>query len=249
MHETSFVSELKRAVQIVLFNEQEMNHLAGDKGKTKYGLYIIITGALLVLLSNMAFLSGFVFIGSSLFMALKQVLIMIIGIYLTSLIAQKVFKGHGTHDGFFRVAAYGSILAWLGALQPFLMRIFGIFGGAFGLFSLIVGIWSLILMYVIIKTVHKLASGGALGTMAIMIGISIIIGMLLGYGKGGYGYMNKSYDFATPFGEATVDVLDEDSFEMNIPGEDGMGNVRMEDGTMTITGPDGETMTITIPER
>jgi len=244
MHEETLINEIKIALNVALFKEKEMHQVAGDKSKTKYGYYILIAFALLSFIGQQFFLPGFmgnmVFhpsLGMGLLMAALQVAAMIIGIYVMSFIAQKVFKGHATHGAFFRVMSYALIVGWL-SLFPAL--------------GIIAGLWGIALMYVILKAIHKLTTGGAVGTIIIGIIIACIInGLIMGpiYGKGMFNVTTSgSYNFDTPYGEAVMDIEDEDSFEMNIPGEDGMGNVKMDDGTMTITGPDGEVMEITIPQ-
>ena len=247
---TSFLSEIKTAINIALFKHTDMHHVAGDKSKTKYAFYIICVGALLTFLSYVFFMS-FITIGTALIIGVKQVIMFIIGIYLMSLIAQKVFKGHGTHDAFFRVAAYASILGWLSALSPILMGSFGLFGGfgLIGLLGLVLGVWGLILTYVILKLVHKVTTGGAIGTIVIMIVIGMIIGTFFGGSGKMYGgrFMDKTYKFNTPGGEAVMDIEDENNFKMDIDTDEGPGRVKMEEGKVTIEGPGGQKMEFEIP--
>lgn len=240
MHHESFINEIKTAIQVALFKEKDMHHVAGDKGKTKYAYYFIVISALLSFLGQQMFMSWFKpTIASGLLMAAVQVVMTIVGIYVISFIATKIFSGKGKHDAFFRVTCYAMIVSWL-TLIPML----GIIGG----------IWGLILLFVILKSVHKLSTGGAIGTMIVGIVVMGLISMVIsplyggGYAMRGYGqFGGNTFKFDSPYGESVMEMEDEDTFEMNIPTEDGMGNIEMDDGTMKITGPNGEVMEFTIP--
>ncbi len=251
MNKEGIISELKTAVQVVLFNKTAMSHVAADKKKTKFGLYIIIAGALLTLISQLIFMGGFISLMGGLKSALMQVVMAIISIYVLSLIAQKVFKGKGKHDEFFRVAAYASILGWIGALSPLIFGLFGLFGSAsiIMLLSLVIAIWGLILIVKILAFVHKLSGGAIAGTIIVMLVLVAIVSKIFGYNSMYSTRVSGNYNFGgLDESSGMIDVIDENNFEMNIPTDEGIGGVKMEDGKMTITGPDGEVMEISIPQ-
>ncbi len=238
MNKENIITELKTAIQVALFKHTDMHHVASDKHKTPYAFYIIIGAAVLGLIGQQ-FFSGFFkpTLGMGIGMAVIQIVMTIVGIYVVSVIAKSIFKGQAKHDEFFRVLAYGMIVSWL-TILPML--------------GLISAIWGLILLFVILKVIHKLTTGGAIGTIIVGFIVIGVISMLLApvFGKFGFGYQMKgSYDFGGFGGDrGTIDMVDEDTFEMNIDTEDGTGNVKMDDGKVTITGPDGEMMEFNIPQ-
>ncbi len=250
MNKEGIISELKTAVQVVLFNKTAMSHVAADKSKTKFGLYIIIVGALLTLVSQLIFMGGFITLIGGLKSALIQVVMTIISIYVLSLIAQKVFKGKGKHDEFFRVVAYASVLGWIGALTPLVFGLFGLLGGAtiVMLLGLTMGIWGIILLVKILAFVHKLSGGRIAGTIIVMLILVAIVSKIFGYNSMYSTRVSGSYNLGG-FGDSggNLEILDENNFEMNIPGADG-GSFKMEDGNVTITGPDGKVMEINVPQ-
>ena len=112
-----FKKELMEAKDIALFKQPAMHAVAAEKGKTTFGYYIIIAGALLGFIGQQIFPAfirpGLVF---GLVMAVMQVIMAVIGIYVLSFVAVKFFKGTAQHDQFFRVAAYSMVVMWLGIL-------------------------------------------------------------------------------------------------------------------------------------
>ena len=225
---TSFLNEVKTAIRVALFKHQDMHHVASDKHKTPYAFYIIIGAAVLSLIGQQLF-SGFLkpTLWMGIGMAVIQVVMIIIGIYIISVIAKSIFKGQAKHDEFFRVLAYAMIVSWL-TILPVL--------------GLISAIWSLILLFVVLKVIHKLTTSAAIGTIIIGFIIVSVISVILSpvFSKFGFGYSIKDgFNFGKVGGN---------SFEMNIPTEEGTGNVKVEGGKMTITGPDGETVEVTIPQ-
>ena len=213
MHPTpNYKKELKEAMDIALFNQPAMHAVAAEKGKTTFGYYIIITGALLGIIGQQIFPAffrpGLIF---SLVMGIMQVVMAVIGIYALSYIAKKFFNGHAHHDQFFRVASYGMIIMWL-SLIPQL--------------SIISGLWGLALLFVILKSVHKLTTGGAVGTMIIGFVIILVISRITSplYTKfSTYGVINgiKFTDSANPLagGDKTIKFTNEngETMEVNLP--------------------------------
>jgi len=157
MHSTlnsiNYKKELKEAIDIALFKQPAMHAVAAEKGKTTFGYYIIIAGALLGIIGQQIFPSffrpGLIF---SLVMGIMQVVMAVVGIYALSYIAKKFFKGQALHDHFFRVCSYAMIVMWL-SIVPQL--------------SIVSGLWGLALLFIILKSVHKLTTGGAVGTLIV----------------------------------------------------------------------------------
>lgn len=216
------VPEIKTAMNVALFKKDVMAHVASDAGKTIFGYYIIIAGAILSVIGQMLFLGWLrPSLVSSLIGAAIQVVGTVAFIYLLSFIATKFFKGAGTHDHFFRVSAYSMIVMWLGILPQI---------------SIVSGLWSLALTFVILTVVHKLTTGGAVGTLVvgvlIMFVASAILGSIgLGMG-GGFGSRVGSPSFGSQ------------GFNFNSP--DGAGSINFGNGGMKIKTPQGD-LNITVP--
>lgn len=229
----NIMAELKTAVDVALLKPKAMQAVAADKTKIQYAFGILAVAAVASGL-GMKFFGGFLNPGWGyiLGMMVYQVIFAIIGIYVMSIVAKSIFKGHAKHDEFFRVLAFGMIVTWLAIFPPL---------------SIVGGIWGLVILFVVLKTIHKLTTGGAIGTilvtivaMALVIKILSLVFGMLGIGNFGYGGMKFG-------GNAGSMNPYSDGFKMNIDSEDGEGSVEMKDGKMVIEGPDGEKMEISIP--
>ena len=230
MDKTSIINELKTALQIALLKHKEMHEVAADKGKTKYAYMILIAVAVLGFIGQQLFTSFFKpSLLGGIGMAIYQLVMMVVGIYVMSIVAKSIFKGSAKHDEFFRTMAYGGIVGAV-MIVPML--------------GFIAGIWSIVLLVVILKTVHKLTTGGAIGTIIISIIILGLLGMILGKMGLGYGYggMRGSYQFEG-FGAKGVINMDGDDYRMDFKAENGEegGTVKMEDGQVTVTDESGDT--------
>jgi hypothetical protein len=218
-----FKKELLSAWQIATFKKHVMHSVAQDKHKTAFGYYIIIAAAIIGAIGQQLFMSWFKpTLMQSLGMTIMQIIMTVIGIYVLSFIAKSIFKGHASHDQFFRVAAYAMIVMWISIIPAL---------------SIIGGIWGLILIFVILKVVHKLTTGGAIGTLIIGFVAMMIISAILSpiFAKLGYGGFKYKGGYDLRGG-----------YEMEVPGEDG-GTVKVDEGKMRITTPEGEVMEIEIP--
>jgi hypothetical protein len=246
MHHKTIISELKTALRIVLLKHADIQAVAADKSKNKFAYGIIIAGALLTFISQKLFFGSLISLGYGLLSSLIQIVVMIAGIYIISFLAKKLFKGQANHDEFFRVAAYASILSWVIILMPVAWWLFGLITGSglIGLVSFVLGVWSFVILFVTLRVVHKLTQGGAAGIIAIILIAGFIIGRFggLGYRAGG------SYKFNTGDGKGVVDYTNK-GFEMKVNGEDGGGTVKMDNGKITVTGPDGKVIEMNVPQQ
>jgi len=234
MEKDNIVAEAKTAFNVALLKHNVMHSVASDKKKTTFALGILVVAALASGL-GLKFFGGF-FSPSWLMvlsMAIYQVISAIIGIYVLSVVAKSIFKGQAKHDAFFRVMAFGMIVTWLSIFPPL---------------SIIGGIWALVVVFVALKVVHKLTTGGAIGALLVSIVAMALVMMILSPVMAMLG-MGGMYSGGVQFnkGGNMMDFYKDDSFEMDIDTEDGEGSVKMEDGKMIIEGPDGEKMEISIP--
>lgn len=234
MEKDNIVAEAKTALNVALLKHSVMHSVASDKKKTTYAFGILVVAALASAL-GIRFFGGFMIIswGMVLSMAIYQIVSAIIGIYVLSVIAKSIFKGQAKHDAFFRVMAFGMIVTWLSIFPPL---------------SIIGGIWALVVVFVALKVVHKLTTGGAIGTLLVTIVSMALISLILAPVMAMIG-IKGMYSGGVQFkGGSMMNFYKDDSFEMNIDTEDGEGSVKMEDGKMIIEGSDGEKMEITIPD-
>ena len=231
-----YKTELKNALHIALLKKNVMHHVAEDKGKTMFGYYVIIAAAVVGIIGQQIFMSFFKpSLTFSLLNGVIQVVSTIIGIYVLSFIAKSIFKGQAKHDAFFRVMAYGMVVMWIGILPQL---------------AFIGGLWGLVLVFVILKAIHKLTTGGAIGTILVGIVVMAVVSMLLApiYGLMGFGAMGGgSFNFKSVGNNTGTMDLGEGGFRMNVPGEDG-GDVQWGEGGMRITTPEGEVMEINISD-
>ncbi|MBN1258564.1 hypothetical protein JXA05_02300 [Candidatus Peregrinibacteria bacterium] len=170
----NIVSELKTALQVILFNEKAMHEVAADKNKTKFGFAVIIVAAFLGVIGQQLFMGWLKpSFGYGLMMGVTQIIGVTIGIYVISFVAVKIFKGQVKHDAFFRVAAYGMLLGWA-SIIPML--------------GIISALWGLALLFVILTKVHKVTVGGAIGTILISLVVLMAVSAILSPAMSRFGY-------------------------------------------------------------
>ncbi len=186
----NFVAELKLALDIILFREPAMHAVAADKNKTKFGFAIIVVAALCGIIGQQFFMGYFKpTLTVSVISMATQLVAVVVGIYVISWVATKIFKGTASHDAFFRVVSYSMILGWA-SIIPML--------------GIITGLWALALLFVILTKVHKVTAGGAVGTILISLIVIAVVSAILSPFTGRYGYgsmmrgrgmMNSYYNF------------------------------------------------------
>ncbi|MBU0705663.1 YIP1 family protein [Patescibacteria group bacterium] len=232
MKKDNVVTELKTALDVALLKHNVMNSVASDKGKTMFAFAIIILASVITGL-KLKFLGGALSPswGFVLSTALYQVVSAVISIYLLSLVAKSIFKGQATHNGFFRVMGFGMIVTWL-AIIPYL--------------SIVGGFWWLVIVFVTLKVVHKLTTGGAIGALIVTIIAMVFVSMVLTATLGAFGIRGMSYGNIEIKG-GDFGGFGTDGFKMNIDSEDGAGSVEMKDGKVIIEGSDGKKTEISIP--
>lgn len=235
MEKENFIPELRTALQVALLKAKAMHDVSADKKKNNYAYAILVLAAVISGL-GMKFFGGFFSPswGMTFGMMLYQIVAAVIGIYVLSIVAKSIFKGQAPHDAFFRVMAYGMIVTWLSILPAL---------------SIVGGIWGLVIVFVVLKRVHKLTTGGAIGTILVTVIAMAVVGMILrplmgglGIGRfGGYGSVNVG-------GGNWSGNVTPNNYNMKVNTPAGQGSVNMENGKVTVTGPNGEKMDITIPK-
>lgn len=104
---------------------------------------------------------------SALFAALVAAVVAAVTLYITSLVAEKLFKGKGTFSQFFRVMGYAYILNVVGFLTivPFL--------------GSLASIYMLVVTFVALQEVHKLDTTNAVLTILVTIAVFMVLFYLL----------------------------------------------------------------------
>lgn len=221
------MSGIRTAIDVALLKHSTMHHVAGDKNKTMFALGVIIVAALLSGI-GLRYFGGFLSlsIAGIITSAIFQIVSTIIGLYVLSIVATSLFKGHAKHDAFFRVMGFGLIVTWLSVIP-----VLGIIGG----------VWALVILFSALKVIHKLTTGAALGTIVVSIVVMFIVNLIL---IPAFALVGISGQNALDFGSFRGD-----GFNMNFRSDEGTSSVEMDDGKMTITGPDGEVLEIEIPSQ
>ncbi len=235
MKKDNFSDDVMLAKDIALLKHKAMHDAASHKDKTTNAFLILVIAALISGL-GLKFFGGFFTPswGMVISMSIYQIISSIIGIYVLSVIAKSVFKGHAKHDAFFRVMAMGMIVTWISVIPAL---------------SIVGGIWAIVVVFTALKVVHKLTTGGAIGALLVTIIAMAIVGMILAPTLGALGIRGMGgLDFGErDFMDGGFGDIYNDGFKMNVNTDEGTGSVKMEDGKMTIEGPDGEKMEIEIP--
>lgn len=118
--------------------------------------------------------------------ALVSLVMAAVVIYVTSLVAEKLFKGKGKFPEFFRVLGYASLIKVVGFLT------------IIPLLGTIAAIWLLVVSYMALTVVHKLDSTNAVLTIIVTIVAMVLLAYVLAaaglsaVGMGGYGGLGFS---------------------------------------------------------
>jgi hypothetical protein len=165
---------LKDVIEILKLNKSRISAVAGreSEGITVALVYLII-GAIGAPLGTAVF--GVTFFGTRITTPILNALVncvvaAVVGalvLYVTSFVAEKVFKGKGTFSQYFRVMGYAYLLNVVGFLTmiPFL--------GA------LASLYLLVVSFVALKEVHKLDSTNVVLTILVTIGVFIVLCYLL----------------------------------------------------------------------
>ncbi len=158
-NQSGLLSDLRAAVDVALLKPKAMQAVAKDKGKTNLALLILVISVLVTAL-NQKYFGVFFEINWQRFLSISlfQVTFLILNIYVLSAVAKGIFKGKATHDAFFRVVGFGFIITWL---------------NFFPIISLIATIWSIVLIFSILKHVHKLSALSSI--LAVLVTIFALI--------------------------------------------------------------------------
>lgn len=120
--------EIKDAIAILKLDETKVSAVMNRKNATLYGIGILFFPAVVNLfLSVIVFPSGLgaIFSKFLLWPILIPAVSLVCSIFLINFVAEKVFRVKADYIGFFKVAAYSSIVLWA-TILPFLLDVIGI---------------------------------------------------------------------------------------------------------------------------
>lgn len=149
--EVNYQKEIRMAIDIVALNTKAMEQVAKDESKTNIAYGIIVISALLNWMGTYLYTKyalpsvAKAFYTTSIVNSAVQIVVQIgmaiASIYLLSYVAKNIFNGKANHDAFFRAAAYGSIIMWIGIFQSI---------------AGLAGIWSLVVSFTVLRKIHHL---------------------------------------------------------------------------------------------
>lgn len=184
MKDVDFGGAFKQFLEIIKLNKKAIESVAANvKGGASAAVFLV-AGAIAVPLGSLIF--GYKFLNvvyrpdivPVLIQAVLAVVMTGAVIFVTTLVANKLFKGKGSFPEFFRVMglAYGlNILALLGMAVSSL----------YPLIALVVGIWVLIIMFYSIQIVFKLDNTNTILTIIVTVVAFVVLSAViasLGYG-------------------------------------------------------------------
>jgi hypothetical protein len=176
-------------VRIIKLDKQAVEDVSKDKKGDTVALFSLILGAIASPLAMGIF--GITVLGITIRpnltdVVMQSVLAIIMAgltLFITSMVALKLFKGHGSFSEYFRVGGLVYGLNVLGILS-FIVPSFG------PLIGLVIGIWMLVINYIAIKTIFKLDDTNTVLTMIVTIIVFFLLAAVIG--SAGFGVMSSS---------------------------------------------------------
>jgi hypothetical protein len=182
-------NSFQKFLQIVKLDKKAIEDVSKDKKGATGALIFLVVGALASPLAMAIFgvtLFGITVrpaIGDVFIQAILAVIMAGLVIFITSLVAIKLFKGHGTFSEYFRIAGLTYGLNVIGIIS-FIIPSFGM------LIGLLVGIWMLVINYIAIKIVFKLDDTNTVLTMIVTVVVFMLLSAIVA--STGFGVMSSS---------------------------------------------------------
>jgi hypothetical protein len=170
----SLKSGFSDVIEILKLNKSRINAVAGRESEgIGIALVYLIIGAIAAPLGSA--IIGYYLLGvritaswtSTLVGAIVAVVVAAVTLYITNLVAIRLFKGKGKFPQFFRVMGYAYLLNVVGFLTmiPFL--------------GSLAGIYMLVIAFIALQEIHKLDTTNAILTILVTIGVFLVLGYLL----------------------------------------------------------------------
>jgi len=171
------------AIDILKLDTSKMHKVAAKKDATLYGTIILVAPVIFnVLLAGFSFPSGFgvIFSHFMFWPMLIPLIAIIVVIFGTSFVAEKMYKAKGSYIGFYRVVAYSSLVVWLSVAFFVLAIVLPIDPVGFLNLTWLVSVgWMLVVAYKMLQIHHKLKDNELVVVIAIsIIGYFVVRGIL-----------------------------------------------------------------------
>ena len=163
-------------VEILKLNKAVIEKVANRDGEgIAIALIYLLLGALAVPLGAMILGISIPFVGTvrigdvaGLESAVGSAVMFCVSLYVTNLVAEKMFQGHAKFPQYFRVMGYASLINVVGlfTIIPYV--------------GMVAGIWMLVVLYKTLTDVHKLNSTNAVLTIVVAAVLAFLVGAVLG---------------------------------------------------------------------
>lgn len=155
---------LKQAGEIVMLNENAMQKVAMEKDFLKPGLMILAISSLAGALGLYFFPYGGVVIYrpdlmSTLWVAVRSLIIAVVGLYVVGYVLQEFFKAKLTMEGFVKIMSFGSLIRVIDVIPRL---------------SFISALWALVILLVTLRKIAKLDWPEVAVLFLVMVGIGFL---------------------------------------------------------------------------
>ncbi len=161
-------------VEILKMNKAKMETVAGREAEgINMALVYLAIGSIAAPIGGMIFGYGFgnltyrTPVVNGLIGAVISIVMAAVFIYVTNLVAVRLFKGKGNFPAFFRVMGYASLINVVSILT------------IVSLLGAVAGIWLLVVYFFALQVVHKLDATNTVLTIIVSVVVMAIIGYLL----------------------------------------------------------------------
>jgi len=184
MKDVDLGGAFKQFLEVIKLNKKAIEGVAGNKKGGAVAAIFLVAGSIAAPLAQLIFGVRFLNVVyrpdvvSILIQAAIAIVIAVLVIFITTIVANKLFKGKGSFADYFQVMglAYGlNVLMFLGPILPSLAP----------LISLVVGIWVLIISFYALQSIFKLDNTNAVLTIIVTIVAFFVLGAVvaaLGFG-------------------------------------------------------------------
>ncbi|GEM_PF-2177809 len=172
-----FQGGFKSVLEIFKLNTTAIEQVAKNEKLNMVALIFLVIGVIVGPLANLILgikVFNMVFhpsLQDTLITMIAQFVMAALAIFVTTLVATKVFNGKGTFAELFRIVGLASIINVLNILTPILPSL-GM------LISLVIGVYMLVVEFVSLKTVFKMDPTNTVLTMIVTIIVFVILGAI-----------------------------------------------------------------------
>jgi len=188
MKDVDFGGAFKQFVEILKLNKKAIESVAVNAKGGAAAAIFLVAGAIAGPLGSLIFGFKFANIVIILVQAVFAVAMAVAVIFVTTIVANKLFKGKGSFADYFRVMglAYGlNVVMLIGYAAPALIPLIG----------LVAMVWGLVITFYAIQIIFKLDNTNAILTIIVTIVAMVVLSGLVA--SLGYGAAYSSFDFSS----------------------------------------------------